>query len=219
MTCTRCWFVGNSCGGSDGGAIDAFNTVDIIECTFRHNRAAGSGGAIISSGSLTVHGCLFDTNTATLSGGAIYSTGPLSVRGNSSFSACVTLELVGAAVYSRSEGDISETVVREFSSSNASMAVFYHDPVDQSVLVLRGVAFQEVKVLFVASSQPGTIVVYNCDFSLADVDDATTMLTCDDPGMRRYCSSDHCTDVTAGIEVLLSLFNFTFTFLHVLASF
>ena len=214
---TRCWFIGNSCGAGyiqgyyldgSGGAIWATGPISLNECTFRHNSAAGSGGAIYATTGaiIAAYRCLFHANAAGIFGGAIYSTAPLSVGGNSSFSSCAALEN-GAAVYSMSEADISATVVRDFLPSNTPTAVFDHDPLDQSVLALRDVTFREVELLFVASSQPSTVVVSNCDFSLTDIDDVTSFLTCDDPEMPRYCSSDHCTDATVGIEVLLLLFN------------
>ena len=202
---TRCWFSFNSCvGGSEGGSGGAAAVAngEIVDCTFRFNSANSFGGALGADGQVAVQKCLFDANTA-MRGGAIYCslTAALSIGQNSTFKHCVASDH-GAAVYTAGETTVSDTRVKDFDSSTSDAAVFYHESANAtSLIVLRRTTFEDVQIKFVASSQPDTIVVINCDGIGASDVHPTSLLTCGYSEMWKYCSPEHCIDGTVGIEV------------------
>ena len=203
-TITRCWFASNTAYSFDdasgsGGAVGMANG-RISNCTFHANIAYGSGGALWVNGDVEIQNCRFDTNTALANGGAVYSTSPLSVE-ETLFSNCVAL--YGAALFSTAQTDISATIARGFGMSSALDAVLSHEPTDiSSRLVIRESSFEQVELVFVTSSQPGTVVIYNCDgLNTTDVE-LSSLLTCGDSAIGDYCAAQYCTDATVGIEVM-----------------
>ena len=198
---TNCSFMSNSCEGDicGGGAL-AMQTGQIIGGTFQFN-SAHEGGALWTSGSVTAEACFFSENTATY-GGAVKSTGPIWIR-NTVFSNCFASGN-GMAMYSAGGSDISDGDVRDFASfsSDTSITAFYHEATSRSTLfVMRRVVFHNVELLFVASSEPSTVVIVNLDFSASDVS-LESLLTCADSEMGTICPNAYCSDVAAGIEVL-----------------
>ena len=196
-----CHFISNSCVGA-AGAVE-MTTGQIIDCRFESNSAVESGGALLTTGDARLKNSHFDANSAG-NGGAIYSAGALTLQ-NASVSTCAS-SANGAAVYSTGETDISDTTLRDFSAplaGNATIGVFYHASTDSSsFLTLRRVKFEDVQLLFVASLQPRTVVIYNCDLSAADVQ-LTSLLTCEDSATGSFCAKEYCSDVAAGIQVPL----------------
>jgi hypothetical protein len=68
QTLTNCYFEGNVCSNSSGGAV--FNASNCVRCcTFVGNKASQYGGA---AGSSVLENCLFLTNSAPTTGGAVY---------------------------------------------------------------------------------------------------------------------------------------------------
>ena len=202
---TRCWFSSNLCVGHDsesgssgsGGTVSIVNG-DIIDCTFRFNSAVSFGGALAAIGQVAIQNCLFDANTAGR-GGAVYSTAHLSIK-NSTLKYCVASDH-GAASYTLGDTLVSDTLAMSFDPSASNAVVFHESTNTPSLLVLRGTSFQDVGMLFVASSQPDTIIVVNCDGVNATDIPLTSLFTCAYSEMWNYCSPEHCFDVTVGIEV------------------
>ena len=197
-TITRCRFTSNGAAGN-GGAVGMGNG-RLSNSTFHANTAHGSGGALWTNGDVEIQNCRFDTNTAWANGGAVYSTGPLSVE-ESLFSNCFAT--YGAALSSTAQTDISATIARGFGMSSALDAVLSHEPTDiSSRLVIRESSFEQVELVFITSSQPGAVVIYNCDgLNTTDVE-LSSLLTCGDSVIGDYCAAQYCADATVGIEVM-----------------
>jgi len=68
QTLTNCYFEGNVCSNSSGGALNNASNC-VWRCTFVGNKAYQYGGA--ASGSV-LRNCLFLTNSASTAGGAVY---------------------------------------------------------------------------------------------------------------------------------------------------
>lgn len=172
-----------------------------MDCTFQFNSAAGSGGALYTNGDVSVQNCVFYANTASNNGGAVYSESLLSIGESTMLAHCTALSGYGAALYSTAQTEVSDTVVQGFDSS-ASDAAFHHAPEDaSSLLVLRRTSFQNVEILFVASSQSNTVIIYNCDSVSTNDVQLSSLLTCEDSELGGYCAAEYCSDATAGIEV------------------
>ena len=111
LTVTDCAFYRNRAPGpGDGGAIDNYGTLTVIDSTFSHNSTGGVSGAIENNGSMTVANSTFTRNRA-LVGGAIASAGPATIT-NSTFVHNDTFFYgSGGAIYSAGDTIVRNTIL------------------------------------------------------------------------------------------------------------
>ena len=76
---TNCRFTHNQSTSTDGGAVYAYGQVEIYNCYFAANSAAGFGGAVIMGHGATIERCVIVDNEA-LSGGGLLAGHAVTVR-------------------------------------------------------------------------------------------------------------------------------------------
>lgn len=199
----RCWFSSNNAcddystqGYGYGGAVQMKNG-EISDSTFESNIASSGGGALCVVGDVAVRNCTFDGNSAT-DGGAIYAIGSAVVEDGSVIRNCLASGN-GAAIYSQSKMEISFSAVHSI-VWGTNQAALYHDTPSGEILLVRAVDFEDVELLYIDSSTPGTIVVYNCDLNSTDVR-LSSLLSCNDLAMDSYCAREYCSDISTGVTV------------------
>jgi predicted outer membrane repeat protein len=111
LNVTNCTFSRNRAPGpGDGGAIDNYGTLTVINSTFARNSTGGVSGAIENNGTMTVTNCSFFRNRAVV-GGAIGSAGPLTITNSTFFHNSTELYGSGGAIYSAGDTVVRNTIL------------------------------------------------------------------------------------------------------------
>ncbi len=112
LNVANCTFSHNRAPGTeaDGGAIDNYGDLTVVNSTFFQNSTDGVSGAIENNGTMVVANSSFTRNSAFV-GGAIASAGPLTITNSTFFRNVTYIDGSGGAIYAAGDTILQNSIV------------------------------------------------------------------------------------------------------------